>query len=257
MDSNIIIPTSRRFSSRLKGFNCRFAYFSTTLPLVATCLLLASILLVPVGPAAAQADPGKIEDIARDPKIPWQLEADQVEYDQTINEYTATGNVLIYKENIRMSADFVRFDHKNMKAYAEGNVVLTDGSDVLKGDRMEIDLDQQIGSIDNGYLFLKENNYHITGDVIKKVGVGGSYIAEDHTVLHARETYWKSDLFNQASWEAWNTKGGKDVHEMAHEKVEKILGKHYPPEILISPEAVEKIDAIIQDAKQHPERFEE
>ncbi len=94
-------------------------------------------------------------------------------------------------------------------------------------------------------------------DTIKKVGVGGSYIAEEHTVKHARDTYWKADLFNQASWEAWNAKGAKDVHEMAHEKVEKILAKHYPPEVLISPEAVEKIDAIIQDAKDHPERFEE
>ena len=94
-------------------------------------------------------------------------------------------------------------------------------------------------------------------DVIKKVGVGGSYIAEEHTVKHARDMYWRSELFNQASWEAWNAKGGKDVHEMAHEKVEKILAKHYPPEILISPEAVAKIDAIIQEAREHPERFEE
>ncbi len=94
-------------------------------------------------------------------------------------------------------------------------------------------------------------------DTIKKVGVGGSYIAEEHTVKHARDTYWKAELFNQASWEAWNAKGAKDVHQMAHEKVEKILAKHYPPDVLISPEAVEKIDAIIQDAKDHPERFEE
>lgn len=94
-------------------------------------------------------------------------------------------------------------------------------------------------------------------DTIKKVGVGGSYIAEEHTVKHARSTYWKADLFNQASWEAWNAKGAKDVHEMAHEKVEKILAKHYPPDVLIRPEAVEKIDRIIQDAKNHPERFEE
>jgi trimethylamine--corrinoid protein Co-methyltransferase len=94
-------------------------------------------------------------------------------------------------------------------------------------------------------------------DVIKKVGVGGSYIAEEHTVMHARDTYWKSDLFNQASWEAWMAKGGKDVHQMAHEKVEKILAAHYPPDVLIRPETVEKIEGIIQDAKDHPERFEE
>ena len=94
-------------------------------------------------------------------------------------------------------------------------------------------------------------------EVIQKVGVGGTFIAEEHTVRHARNTYWKADLFNQASWGAWMAKGGKDVHALAHEKVEKILAQHYPPEVLISPEAVEIIDAIIQEAKDHPERFEE
>jgi len=94
-------------------------------------------------------------------------------------------------------------------------------------------------------------------DVIKKVGVGGSFIAENHTADHAREMYWKSDLFNQASWESWNGKGGKDVHAKAHEKVEAILAEHYPPEVLISPEAVAQVDVIIAEAKEHPERFEE
>ncbi len=94
-------------------------------------------------------------------------------------------------------------------------------------------------------------------DVIQKVGVGGSFIAEEHTVRHARDTYWKSDLFNQASWESWMAKGGKDVHTKAHEKVQAILAKHYPPEPLIGPEVVQQVDAIIAEAKAHPERFEE
>ncbi|MFN2237062.1 MAG: trimethylamine methyltransferase family protein [Anaerolineales bacterium] len=94
-------------------------------------------------------------------------------------------------------------------------------------------------------------------DVIKKVGVSGSFIAEDHTVKYARDTYWKSELFNQASWEAWNANGAKDVHQMAHEKVEKILAKHYPPEVLVSQAVVEQINAIIEEARDHPERFEE
>ena len=69
-----------------------------------------------------------------------------------------------------MVADFVRFDHKNMRAYAEGDVILTNGEDVLSGTSMEMDLEDQVGSVVNGYLFLKENNYHLTGNLIKKVG---------------------------------------------------------------------------------------
>jgi LPS-assembly protein len=67
-------------------------------------------------------------------------------------------------------ADFVRFDHNDMMAYAEGNVLLTNGEDILSGTSMEMDLENQIGSVANGYLFLKENNFHLTGDLIEKIG---------------------------------------------------------------------------------------
>jgi len=39
-------------------------------------------------------------------------------------------------------------------------------------------------------------------EAIQRVGVGGSFIADEHTVRHARHTYWKANLFNQASWDA-------------------------------------------------------
>ncbi|MEE4265842.1 MAG: LPS assembly protein LptD [Desulfobacteraceae bacterium] len=174
-------PAFRRTAPGPNRFDHRHSYFPATLPLIATCILLTAFLLIVAVPTAAQMNTQKNESIIRDPKLPWQLEADRVDYDQAADEYTATGNVLIYKKNIRLSADFVRFDRKNMMAYAEGNVVLTDGEDILNGVKMEIDLEGQTGSIEDGYLFLKENNYHITGDVIKKVGPK-TYTIDDATV---------------------------------------------------------------------------
>ena len=126
-------------------------------------------LIAPVG-LAAQVNEDQIGDVIRDPSRPWQLEADEVNYDQRSDKYDARGNVLIYKGNIKLTADFVRFDHKDMKAVAEGNVTLTNGEDILRGTRMEMDLENQIGSVENGYLFLKENNFHLSGDLIEKVG---------------------------------------------------------------------------------------
>jgi LPS-assembly protein len=49
-------------------------------------------------------------------------------------------------------------------------VVLTVGQDVLSGSQLDIDLKNQVGSIENAYLFLKENNFHITADKIEKTG---------------------------------------------------------------------------------------
>ena len=130
-------------------------------------------LMMPL-PTAAQIElkinQRQIKSAIKDPSMPWQLEADEIFYDQRYDAFVAKGNVSIYKANIKLTANFIRFDQKNMKAYAEGDVVLTNGEDVLSGDSMDLDLENQIGSIENGYLFLKENNYHLTGNLIQKVG---------------------------------------------------------------------------------------
>ena len=119
---------------------------------------------------AAQMNQDQMEKTIQDPNRPWQLEADEINYDQNLDEYSARGNVLIYKGNIKLLADFVRFDHKNMKTYAEGDVIFTNGEDILSGTRMEMDMEKRLGSVENGYLFIKENNFHLTGNLIKKVG---------------------------------------------------------------------------------------
>jgi trimethylamine--corrinoid protein Co-methyltransferase len=106
-------------------------------------------------------------------------------------------------------------------------------------------------------LGLEVNEESLAVEQIQRVGVGGLYIAEDHTVRHGRGTYWKSDLFNQASWESWMSKGGQDVHAKAHAKVQKILAEFYPPVPQISQDTISQIDPIIEEAKAHPERFKE
>jgi trimethylamine--corrinoid protein Co-methyltransferase len=100
------------------------------------------------------------------------------------------------------------------------------------------------------------NDETLAVDVIRTVGIGGNYLAEEHTVRHMRQTYWPASVFNQASWEAWMRDGGRDVHAKAHGKVQEILADHYPPEPLLGPKVIEELDALIEDARAHPERFE-
>ena len=101
---------------------------------------------------------------------PWVIEADEVNYDRQLDQYTARGDVKITRNDIQLTADYIEFDHKTMHAEARGNVVLTVGQDILTGSYLEIDLDRQVGSIENAYLFLKENNFHITANNIQKTG---------------------------------------------------------------------------------------
>ena len=108
-----------------------------------------------------------IEDGAR---VPWELEADELTYDQQLNQYIARGNVRISKADKKLTADYIRYDHKTRRALARGNVVLTVGQDILSGSKVDIDLEKQVGWIENAVLFLKENNFHITADKIEKTG---------------------------------------------------------------------------------------
>ncbi len=101
---------------------------------------------------------------------PWQIEADEIDYDDKTLQYIASGNVTISKGDRKLSADYVRFNRQTMTAHAEGNVTVMAGKDVLTGSSMDIDLENQTGTIIDGYIFLRENNFHIRGGKIEKLG---------------------------------------------------------------------------------------
>jgi LPS-assembly protein len=104
------------------------------------------------------------------PKVPWQISADTLDYDAASTTYHARGNVIIEKEAARLVADAVSFNHKAMTALAHGDVVMTVGDDVLTGARVELNLDQETGVVHDGTVFLKENHFYIHGERIEKTG---------------------------------------------------------------------------------------
>jgi LPS-assembly protein len=81
----------------------------------------------------------------------------------------------------KLTADYIRFDRQSMRAYAYGNVVMKSGGDLIKGRAISIDLEKEVGTIQDGYIFLKENNFHITGDTLRKTGES-TYEAERATI---------------------------------------------------------------------------
>ena len=106
---------------------------------------------------------------------------DEIHYDDTINQYIAKGNVTITKQDKNLSADYVRFDQKYMKAFANGHVIMTAGQDILTGSRMEMDLNAETGTVYNGSIFLQENHFYIKGDTLKKIGKD-SYTADKASI---------------------------------------------------------------------------
>ncbi|MCX5882990.1 MAG: LPS assembly protein LptD, partial [Deltaproteobacteria bacterium] len=96
--------------------------------------------------------------------------ADEISHDQQTDHYIASGHVTISKETRQLSADFVRFDHRAMMAYARGHVMMTAGDDVLTGSSLEMNLASEIGTLYEGTIFIKENHFYIRGDKLQKVG---------------------------------------------------------------------------------------
>jgi trimethylamine--corrinoid protein Co-methyltransferase len=84
-------------------------------------------------------------------------------------------------------------------------------------------------------------------DVIDRVGPGGHFLAEKHTVQHFREN-WRSTLFDRDNREVWESGGAFTMGDRATAQVQEILKSHKPAP-LGEPEAA-KLAAIIERAEE-------
>ncbi|MFC1886047.1 LPS-assembly protein LptD [Thermodesulfobacteriota bacterium] len=147
------------------------------------CLSITIIFMVPIILSAIPVYGSEIRNrIAEDdPDKPWHIAADELNYDDKTGQYIATGNVSVIKNDIKLTAAYARFDKRTMSVYASGHVTLTAGADILVGDRMEMDLKSETGTLHDGSIFIKENHFIIKGNKIQKVGKQ-TYAAEKASV---------------------------------------------------------------------------
>jgi LPS-assembly protein len=110
-------------------------------------------------------------DQASKPSQAWDISADRIDYDRNQDSYTATGNVTIHREGRKLTADNVRINQKTREAYAQGNVRLESGDDVLSGDHLQINMDYETGTLTDGMLFFSKNHLYLSGHKIHKTGL--------------------------------------------------------------------------------------
>jgi trimethylamine--corrinoid protein Co-methyltransferase len=68
-------------------------------------------------------------------------------------------------------------------------------------------------------------------DVIDRVGPGGQYLSEDHTLENYRKDFWFPKLMDRSGYESWLAEGGKTLRERVDEKMNQILETHRPAPI--------------------------
>lgn len=79
-------------------------------------------------------------------------------------------------------------------------------------------------------------------DLIEKVGPGGHYLAEGHTMKHFREELYFPQTLNRKNYDAWKLDGSKTFGQAANERVKAILKEHKPAGL--PPEVEKQIKAI-------------
>jgi len=73
------------------------------------------------------------------------------------------------------------------------------------------------------------NDQTLALDVIRRVGVGGHYLADRHTMeWFNKELYIPSDLVDRQDLKAWKQQGSKDIFRRAEEIAQRILKEHKP-----------------------------
>ena len=135
---------------------------------------LCALMILALASAAGGADiPGKA---GAGGDAVWHINADRLVYKETGEVYQAFGDVSIQKGETRLSADAVRVNRKTMEAEASGNVTLKTARDFISGSRMQLNLEDHTGVVQDGLIFIEKQNFYIRGDTIKKTGKSSYHI---------------------------------------------------------------------------------
>ena len=99
----------------------------------------------------------------------------------------------------------------------------------LTGSLEKVIIDHEIiGMIARVLQGVKINQETLGIDVIDKVGPGGEYLTEEHTLRYLRTEHFMGRLLNRAGFEGWMNRGRKEIQTRAHEAVKHILLTHTP-----------------------------
>ncbi len=80
-----------------------------------------------------------------------------------------------------------------------------------------------------------------------EVGIGGNYLAHEHTVKYMRPHTWFPRITNREQWTPWMAGGGLDMRQRANERARQILAEHHPKPLTDDQER--EIDRIAAEAQ--------
>ncbi|UCF13898.1 MAG: trimethylamine methyltransferase family protein [Phycisphaerales bacterium] len=89
----------------------------------------------------------------------------------------------------------------------------------------------------------------VAAEIVQKVGPGGNYLAEEHTVRNFRQELWlPGPAWTRQSWDGRADSGRLSMAERITEEVRQILRAHKPEPL--ETELAKQVDAIVENAKR-------
>jgi len=85
-------------------------------------------------------------------------------------------------------------------------------------------------------------------DAIKQVGPRKNFMGLRHTLNHIKTEHYLPRLFDRTTYETWESRGAKDIREVARERAREILATHRPEPL--PKEVQEELRAIIREAEE-------
>jgi LPS-assembly protein len=123
---------------------------------------------------------------------PVDIEADNLIYEKEADRYEAHGKVEVTRGDFSLKSDHAQLNKATKELVAWGNVLLREAEDVLECERLEVNLDTRLGKVYNARLFLKDQNFHVSGREAEKLGENHYRIRDgSFTTCDATRPPWK------------------------------------------------------------------
>jgi LPS-assembly protein len=123
---------------------------------------------------------------------PVDVEADELIYDRESQTYQAHGQVEVSRGDLSLKSDHAQLNMGTKELEAWGNVLLREGEDVIECQRLEVNIETRVGKIYQAKLYLKDQNFHITGREVEKLGENHYRLRDGSlTTCDAKRPPWK------------------------------------------------------------------
>ena len=80
---------------------------------------------------------------------------------------------------------------------------------------------------------IEVNEDTLAEEVVRRVGPGGNFLSEEHTLRHFRDEFFYPTVADRLAREAWEREGAKDGRARAREIAQKVLRAHKPKPIAV------------------------